>query len=136
MARHQHDPLVAALLRGGPARTAAGASRGTVRELAALLCGAWMPGAGALPLGDGHGIAWVDNARGLLVHRVAIDPGSRVRDWRIVAPTEWNFHPAGALVAELVGAVVADAQHARRLAQRAVQALDPCVACEVELADA
>ena len=56
--------------------------------------------------------------------------------YTIVAPTEWNFHPQGALAQGLVGRRVADAEHAVRDARVLVQALDPCVACGVEVADA
>ena len=58
-------------------------------------------------LADGVGLGQVQAARGLLVHRVAIRAG-RVADYRILAPTEWNFHPQGAAalgLATLPGAV-------------------------------
>ena len=57
--------------------------------------------------------------------------------YAIVAPTEWNFHPEGALVRGLVGR---DGRRrgdaAAREANLLVQALDPCVACEVEVGHA
>ena len=37
----------------------------------------------------------VETARGLLLHAVEID-GARVLSYRIIAPTEWNFHAQGA----------------------------------------
>lgn len=87
---------------------------------------------GALSLAAGEGLAWVEMARGLLVHRVRLDgPGddARVADCHVLAPTEWNFHPGGLLaqaLSSLRGPSAADA--ARRLAC----AFDPCVAFEVE----
>jgi coenzyme F420-reducing hydrogenase alpha subunit len=89
----------------------------------------------ALPLGRHEGLAAVQTARGLLVHRVRLDHG-RVADYAIVAPTEWNFHPRGALARGLAG-MTADSEDAlRRRAQVAVQALDPCVGCRIEIGDA
>jgi Ni,Fe-hydrogenase I large subunit len=77
----------------------------------------------------------VQTARGLLLHRVRIADG-RVTDYRIVAPTEWNFHPDGALARGLVGATAGSAVALKRQARLAVQALDPCVAFQVEIAHA
>ena len=83
-------------------------------------------------LAPGHGIAGVETARGLLVHAAEL-VGERVARYRIVAPTEWNFHPEGALPADLIGL---PARAPRELAQRvdlAIQSLDPCVRHGVEL---
>jgi hypothetical protein len=102
----------------------------------------WMSGdlaqhwAGACPVDDGIGIAWAETARGRLVHGVRLAPDGRVADYRIVAPTEWNFHPRGALAQGLLGVAALDADAARRRTWLMVQALDPCVACEIEVDDA
>jgi coenzyme F420-reducing hydrogenase alpha subunit len=81
-------------------------------------------------LGNGAGIAWVETARGLLMHCVAGN-GGRVLDYRVVAPTEWNFHANGALVQGLRGMTAASANEAMSKAERLVQSLDPCVAYEI-----
>ena len=47
---------------------------------------------------SGQGFAAVDSARGRLYHGVRLDAAGRIADYRIVAPTEWNFHPAGPFV--------------------------------------
>jgi Ni,Fe-hydrogenase I large subunit len=60
----------------------------------------------------------------------------RALDYRIVAPTEWNFHPRGALAADLVGSTAPDPAAARHRAQQVVHSLDPCVACVVEVVHA
>ena len=86
----------------------------------------------AFPVGDGEGLAAVQTARGLLLHRARVASGL-VTDYRIVAPTEWNFHPAGPLVQGLEGAEATDAAVLERNARLAIQALDPCVACRVEV---
>lgn len=89
---------------------------------------------GALTLAPGEGVAWVEMARGLLVHWVRLEgrgDAARVDTCRVLAPTEWNFHPRGLLAQALSGLRepgLADA--ARRLAV----AFDPCVAFEVEAA--
>jgi coenzyme F420-reducing hydrogenase alpha subunit len=136
--QHRQPPIDAMLQRSSsrvPARFAA-----RLRELALLLAGRHdtVLGAAALPSGDG--VAWVETARGLLVHQVgmAAPAGSPScsATYRIVAPTEWNFHAAGALAAALQGAAAPDPETARQRAMHVVQSLDPCVACRVELHDA
>ena len=85
---------------------------------------------GALPLAPGEGLAWVEMARGLLVHRVRLQDsadGPLIADARVLAPTEWNVHPQGHLAQALARLDPADAQSAARLAV----AFDPCVAFEV-----
>lgn len=83
----------------------------------------------------GEGIAAVQTARGLLLHRAVLEAG-RVVEYQIVAPTEWNFHPAGPLVQGLEGDEAFDAALLERNARLAVQALDPCVACNIEIGHA
>ena len=73
------------------------------------------------PPGTGTGSA--PAARGLLVHRVVLD-GERVASYRILAPTEWNFHPAGVVAAGLAGLGSAATERAARLY---ITAVDPCV---------
>jgi len=132
LARLQSDPLMVELERRSnsrvPARFVA-----RLRELALLLTGEAVPAVGAMALPSGSGLAWVENARGLLTHEVRLDR-DRVTSYRIVAPTEWNFHPDGALA--LSGAPARDAGAAQSLAHRWVHSLDPCVACRVEIDDA
>jgi Nickel-dependent hydrogenase len=82
---------------------------------------------GALHLGTGQALAWCEMARGLLLHWVRLDVAGAVQDYRVLAPTEWNFHPEGAL-AQAVAALPCDAvSTARTLAA----AYDPCVPCTV-----
>ena len=84
---------------------------------------------GALPLGDGQAIAWCEMARGLLLHWVQLDEQHRVQDYRVLAPTEWNFHPDGALAQALTQLDPADAAAAWCL----TSAYDPCVQCSVNI---
>jgi coenzyme F420-reducing hydrogenase alpha subunit len=89
----------------------------------------------AASLGPGTGAAMGEMARGVLVHAVRVQAG-RISAYAIVAPTEWNFHPRGALFRELEGRPARDAAEARRVLALAVATLDPCVALEAELSDA
>jgi hypothetical protein len=136
LARTRDVPLVAALIASyGCSILARFVAR--LAELARLASGrpSPLPLVGSLSRGPGHGTGWVETARGLLVHDVEIADG-RVRRYRIVAPTEWNFHPRGALVAGLAGTHAATETELRRRAHWFVQSLDPCVAYRVEIAHA
>ncbi len=84
---------------------------------------------GAMPLGAGQAIAWCEMARGLLLHWVKLDDQHRVQDYRVLAPTEWNFHPEGALAQALTQLDPSDGDAAWCLAS----AYDPCVDCSVNL---
>lgn len=89
----------------------------------------WVESAAIRP---GVGAAWVQTARGMLIHWLRLD-GDRIADYRIVAPTEWNFHPDGAYTRGLTGQAAVSEQEARDAAELLLLALDPCVAYEVEL---
>jgi hypothetical protein len=136
IARMQSAPLVAALAvaygRSILVRLVA-----RLTELARLASGraSPLPLLGRVTYGPGRGLGWVETARGLLVHTVELD-GPRVKRYRIVAPTEWNFHPRGAFAAGLAGAYAAGEAELRRRAHWLAQALDPCVAYRVEIAHA
>ena len=90
---------------------------------------------GAVATGPRRGLAWVEMARGLLVHWLCVDAQGRVERYGVLAPTEWNFHPQGA-AAQVLRALDAK-QPAPQLAAAAavlVAAFDPCV--DYELAPA
>jgi hypothetical protein len=82
---------------------------------------------GAINLADGQALAWCEMARGLLFHWVQLDAEGKVQDYRVVAPTEWNFHPGGALARAV--AVLSPGQS--QMAQLLAAAFDPCVTCTV-----
>jgi Ni,Fe-hydrogenase I large subunit len=76
------------------------------------------------------GIARIESARGLLIHRVVLHNGV-VNDFQIVAPTEWNFHPQGVVSQSLEKL---KAHHRNTLIQQAtllVNAIDPCVSYQL-----
>jgi len=104
-------------------------------ELAELLNGEPAERMGATTISRGDAIAWVETARGLLTHRVTLD-GETIARYQIVAPTEWNFHPRGALAVELAALRAADRAQLGRRVELLVQSLDPCVAWGVEVGHA
>ena len=75
-------------------------------------------------------MGWAETARGLVTHRVAIE-GERVARYRIVAPTEWNFHPEGAFAQGARG-LHGDSTAIEGRVRRLVASLDPCVAVRYE----
>jgi len=79
-----------------------------------------------------EGSAAVETSRGRLYHWVRLSPSDRIQDYRIVAPTEWNFHPAGPFVEALLGAAVGSSRAERRIVQLA-SLIDPCVPFRVEV---
>lgn len=86
---------------------------------------------GALATGEREGLGWCEMARGLLIHWVQLSDDGRVADCRLIAPTEWNFHPFGpaARALALLPAQAADAR-----VRLLVAAYDPCVAVDIERA--
>jgi coenzyme F420-reducing hydrogenase alpha subunit len=107
-------------------------------ELPQRLAAASAPSDGPLvvrswTLGENVGMAGVETSRGLLFHVVRLRD-DRVVDYRILAPTEWNFHPAGPLAQALAGLDAGPGLEAR--ARLVSQSLDPCVSYGVELSDA
>ena len=130
LARLRSDPLIAALSYGPGSRVLA-RFVARLRELALLLAGRVSAAVGAQAAPSGGGIAWVENARGLLVHHVRLER-DRAAAYRIVAPTEWNFHPEGALASTLTLAPADDLEALKRRVVRTAHSLDPCVSCRVE----
>lgn len=87
---------------------------------------------GGQPTGPAEGLGYCEMARGLLIHWVRLDACGAVADCRIIAPTEWNFHPFGAAARALAalpqGGEAVDETRVRLL----LAAYDPCVAVEIE----
>lgn len=87
----------------------------------------------AQPLAENCGYAWVETARGALLHVVHLAQG-RVAAYRIIAPTEWNFHPAGPFAAGVNA--LGDLPDGVAAVQALARSLDPCVSYQVEVVDA
>jgi len=90
----------------------------------------------SLRLGDGIGLAAVECARGRLYHLMALDAEGAIRQFEILAPTEWNFHPEGPLARALVGTKLQASEADRRRVERLVAAFDPCVGFDVRFREA
>ena len=76
-------------------------------------------------LRNDQGMALVTAARGLLIHRVSLQD-EIVTDYQLIAPTEWNFHPQGALLSMLEGVAV-EYDRLEALVNRLIVLVDPCV---------
>lgn len=135
IARTHHQPMLAEWIekrgRGMGARLLA-----RLHELADLPYQMQVGGTQTLKawsIGEGVagqvGIAGVETSRGLLFHVASLRDG-KVADYRILAPTEWNFHPAGPLAQALTGL-----NASRELARLVSRSLDPCVGFDVEFVD-
>jgi hypothetical protein len=149
---HETTPFARCLNRGGDralvADLASEYGNGLLPRLAALLLeladalvsltgespSAPMPEAPSTPSAvPGTGIGIADAARGLLMHRVELADGLVAR-YSILAPTEWNFHPAGVVAAGLAGSDLArlpDDAELKRCAVLYITAVDPCVAYDL-----
>ena len=106
-----------------------------VADLAAILSRPDSLRFGSLALGPGAGLGWCEMSRGLLVHAVQLQPATRdaapaITRYRLQAPTEWNFHPDGALAHWL--RQTPPTPDSLRRARLAATALDPCVQLDVQ----
>lgn len=139
LARRRNSPLLAAWLgkygRGATARMLARLQE--LAEIPARLRATHQ----AAPRGDlvqgwhlppDMGLAGVETSRGLLLHVVRLKEGV-IADYRIIAPTEWNFHPAGPLQQALSALSGAGDLAAR--ARELALSLDPCVDYRVDVQD-
>ncbi|MBL8324079.1 MAG: nickel-dependent hydrogenase large subunit [Rubrivivax sp.] len=101
---------------------------------------------GALATGEREGLGWCEMARGLLVHWVRLGDHGAIADYRVLAPTEWNFHPQGAAARWLLEAAAAHALAGAEVpagpsgaalldvaqVRAFVAAYDPCVELRIE----
>lgn len=83
-------------------------------------------------LPQGTGIAQVEAARGRLAHRVVLED-DRIAGYQIVAPTEWNFHPHGALARGLQDLPAGSEAELRQQAVLLINAIDPCVGYKLQI---
>ncbi|NVK19680.1 MAG: nickel-dependent hydrogenase large subunit [Methylocystaceae bacterium] len=80
------------------------------------------------------GTGCVEAVRGKLIHRVWLDKETEIiKRYRILAPTEWNFHPHGALSKALRRASI---DGLKEKAALAILALDPCIGYDIQLSEA
>lgn len=105
-----------------------GIAEGKDRDLSALM------GDGASPNEGGYGV--VECARGRLYHQAEIDGEGLIGAYRILAPTEWNFHPAGPFVETLLSCRIGEGDDARKVVSQLAALFDPCVAFEINMCEA
>lgn len=86
----------------------------------------------AAPFAAGGGLAWVETARGLLLHVVRLD-GDRVAQYAVIAPNQWNFQPHGAFGREASGWTAPSREEALLRLSSLVLALDPGIEREIVL---
>ena len=106
-----------------------------VADLAAVLSRPDSLRFGSLALGPDAGLGWCEMSRGLLMHAVQVQRPSpeaapTITRYRLQAPTEWNFHPDGALAHWL--RQTPPTPDGLRQARLAATALDPCVQLDVQ----
>jgi hypothetical protein len=89
----------------------------------------------AIAAAENTGLSLVLTARGMLMHWVQIEQG-QIAKYQGVAPTEWNFHPQGALITGLTGLVESEEQRLLLIVKSFVLSLDPCVEYEIEVSHA
>ena len=138
LTRQRDKHLVAALIEqfglGLLARAVAAVVElaATTQDIDMILDGYAGPGIASEQTDRNTGITQVEAARGRLVHRVVRD-GDIISDYRVVAPTEWNFHKAGPVAAGLAGLGADDSEHLKEQADLFLTLMDPCVAWSLEL---
>lgn len=138
LAHWQHTPLLQDVLHRRPARLLAR----VIARLIDLLDSAQALAqekvterVAGISAADAAGLSVVRTARGMLLHYARIE-AERIAEYLIVAPTEWNFHPRGALASGLTGLKENDAGRLMETVKQYVLSLDPCVEYEIEVAHA
>jgi coenzyme F420-reducing hydrogenase alpha subunit len=61
-----------------------------------------------------------------------MNAGVLISDYQVIAPTEWNLHPHGALAQGLAKMSAGDPR-TRRRAELLIAAFDPCIGFTLEL---
>jgi coenzyme F420-reducing hydrogenase alpha subunit len=135
VSRAQHHPIlfewIAKKGRGVGARMLARLLE--LAQVVGMLKSEIMPMVRTINMNKQIGVAAVETSRGLLIHVVRL-VDVKVADYRIIAPTEWNFHPQGTLAQSLTA--LEAGEHLGRHAQLVCQSLDPCVGYVVEINNA
>jgi uptake hydrogenase large subunit len=139
LARNREQPLIASCLADQGAVDAWIRVVARVFELArslqSLAEGAPAAHALAWHRGDDEAVVALEMARGVLLHWMQVE-GESIRDYRIVAPTEWNFHPQGPALEGLLQLRGSDERQLREGVTLQVMALDPCVQYQLEIVHA
>lgn len=93
-----------------------------------------LTGDGTCPNAGGYGV--VECARGRLYHQAEIGDNGLIGAYRILAPTEWNFHPAGPFVETLLSCRIGEGESGHKAVSQLAALFDPCVAFEINMCEA
>lgn len=110
--------------------------RNSLNQLAAGDALDWAALASSGPTPGTGGYGAVECARGRLYHQAEIGADGTLSAYRILAPTEWNFHPAGPFVETLLSSPIGTDGAAMRSVSLLAALFDPCVAFEVQVREA
>ena len=138
LAQNQYSLLVRDILKNSPTKILARLIARLVDLLdraKLLVQGNYSDLVQSISASNSSGLSMVKTARGMLVHCVRIE-ADRIAEYLTVAPTEWNFHPQGALVNGLIGLKENDAEQLMKTAKTFVLSLDPCVEYEIGISHA
>ncbi|SHN91517.1 nickel-dependent hydrogenase large subunit [bacterium endosymbiont of Bathymodiolus sp. 5 South] len=80
-------------------------------------------------------IVEVEAARGKLIHSLTVQ-GDQVKAYRILSPTQWNFHPQGILKQMIQALNFNNKQDLVNKITLLVNAIDPCVGYKIKVIDA
>lgn len=141
-------PLARAVVQGEPLRSstmdrimARSLETAQIGELMAQWLGRFEPGQPAYQppefpvISEGWGVS--EAPRGSLLHASAAE-GDRIKSYKIITPSEWNFSPRdakgqrGAVEQALIGVPVQDVNNPIEVG-RVVRSFDPCLYCATHL---
>ncbi len=95
---------------------------------------AWLAGASLFHCKQANvqqGLSQVEAVRGRLVHSISVEH-DRIQRFRILAPTEWNFHNKG-IVSQMLSSLKADnTELLLKQSALLVKLIDPCVGFKLE----
>ena len=137
LAHYQTSPLLQSVLYQRPARLLARVIARLVDLLDSVEALVQETSTGriqSVAVSDCRGLSVVRTARGMLLHYARIE-SERVANYLTVAPTEWNFHPQGALATGLTGLQEKDPEQLMETIRYYILSLDPCVEYEIEIKD-
>lgn len=86
---------------------------------------------------NNEGLAQVEAARGRLIHHIKMTSSDKnstlIKNYQILAPTEWNFHPQGLISQSLSNIYSKDQKEYELLAHLVIHAIDPCVPYQLKV---
>jgi len=78
------------------------------------------------------GLAQVETARGRLVHYAQVE-NQKITEYRILAPTEWNFHRQGLIKLALLDVLQQAPQSLNQAIRCVINIIDPCVGYQLKI---